>query len=168
MNENNKINREIVILVIIVIVLILSLLGILLYVVNEQNGFKSNKNTTTRITTTSSTTTVPVIGNDESVVSNAINDYLVLLENDGKISEYQIEALSLLDEESVCSDILYNVDKMYASVKIVYKRLDNSFMINSNDDNSNTDSDDVFEARAIFEIGLIDDVYQVENLYTEC
>lgn len=168
MEENKKINREIVIMVIIVIILILLLLGILLYVVNENKGLTINKNTnTTSITTTSTTTTIPIIENEETVVKNVMDDYLSLLKKENKISDYQFEIL-LLTEEDYCPGMEYSSDKIYANIKTTYKRIDETFVLTGNDDNSNTGSEDVFVAGAVFIISAIDNVYQIEDLYTGC
>ena len=166
MEENKKINTQIVIMVIIVIVLILSLLGILLYVVNENNSLENNQtNTTTTITTT--TTTMPIIEDDKSVVENVIEEYLSLLKSSGKIDIYQYE-VTLLTEEDYCPGKEYYPDKIYANVDITYKRLDDTFVINDNDNNTNTGSEDVFETTSTYIISKMDDIYQIEDSYSGC
>ena len=166
MEENKKINTQIVIMVIIVILLILSLLGILLYVVYENKSLESNKTTTTS-TTLTTTTTMPIIEDDKSIVENVIEEYLSLLKSSGKIDIYQYE-VTLLTEEDYCPGQEYYPDKIYGNVAITYKRLDDTFVITGNDDNPHTGSEDVFEAAAIYIITKIDDKYQIEDLYTGC
>ena len=166
MEENKKINTQIVIMVIIVIVLILSLLGILLYVVNENKKLESNKTTTTS-TTLTTTTTMPIIEDDKSIVENVIEEYLSLLKSSGKIDIYQYE-VTLLTEEDYCPGQEYYPDKIYANVNITYKRLDDTFVINDNDNNTNTGSEDVFETTSTYIISKIDDKYQIEDFYLEC
>lgn len=166
MEENKKINIQIVIMVVIVIILILSLLGILLYVVYENNSLENNQtNTTTTITTT--TTTVPVVEDDKSIVVNVIEEYLLSLKSLGKIDIYQYE-VTLLTEEDYCPGKEYYPDKIYANVDITYKRKDETFVINNNDNNTNTGSEDVFETTSIYVISKIEDKYQIEDSYLEC
>ena len=166
MEENKKINTQIVIMVIIVIVLILSLLGILLYVVNENKKLESNKTTTTS-TTLTTTTTMPIIEDDKSIVENVIEEYLSLLKSSGKIDIYQYE-VTLLTEEDYCPGKEYYPDKIYANVNITYKRLDDTFVINDNDNNTNTGSEDVFETTSTYIISKMDDIYQIEDSYSGC
>ena len=153
-------------MVIIVIVLILSLLGILLYVVNENKKLESNKTTTTS-TTLTTTTTMPIIEDDKSIVENVIEEYLSLLKSSGKIDIYQYE-VTLLTEEDYCPGKEYYPDKIYANVDITYKRLDDTFVINDNDNNTNTGSEDVFETTSTYVISKIDDKYQIEDSYIGC
>lgn len=168
MEENKKINTQIVIMVVIVIILILSLLGILLYVVNENKGLINNtENNTTVTTSTTMTTTMPIIIDEKTIVENVMEEYLTLLKNEDKISDFQYE-VSLLTEESYCSGMEYFPDKIYASVKVTYKRVDETFTLTGNDDNTNTGSEDVYEADATYIISQIDELYQVEDLYTGC
>lgn len=165
MEENKKINIQIVIMVVIVIILILSLLGILLYVVYENKSLQNNQtNTTTTITTT---TTVPVVEDDKSIVVNVIEEYLLSLKSSGKIDIYQYE-VTLLTEEDYCPGKEYYPDKIYANVDITYKRKDETFVINNNDNNTNTGSEDVFETTSIYVISKIEDKYQIEDSYLEC
>lgn len=166
MEENKKINTQIVIMVIIVIVLILSLLGILLYVVNENKELETNKTSTTS-TTLTTTTTMPIIEDDKSIVENVIEEYLSLLKSSGKIDIYQYE-VTLLTEEDYCPGKEYYPDKIYANVDITYKRLDDTFVINDNDNNTNTGSEDVFETTSTYVISKIDDKYQIEDSYIGC
>ncbi len=166
MEENKKINTQIVIMVIIVIVLILSFLGILLYVVNENKKLESNKTTTTT-TTLTTTTTMPIIEDDKSIVENVIEEYLSLLKSSGKIDIYQYE-VTLLTEEDYCPGKEYYPDKIYANVEITYKRLDDTFAINDNDNNTNTGSEDVFETTTTYIISKMDDIYQIEDSYSGC
>lgn len=168
MEENKKINTQIVIMVVIVIILILSLLGILLYVVNENKGLLTSKNTSTTTFTTSTTTTaLSIIQDDETIISNVIEEYLTSLKDDNKISDYQYE-VSLLTEEDYCPGMEYAPDKIYTNVKIIYKKIDETFTMTSNDDNTNTESEDIFETNAIYIISLKEDKYQIENFYTGC
>ncbi len=168
MEENKKINTQIVIMVIIVIILILSLLGMLLYVVNENKVLENNKNSTTTSTSTT-TTTMPVIEDNKSIVENVIEEYLLSLKSSGKIDSYQYE-VSLLNEEDYCPGKEYYPEKIYAQVDITYKRLDEMFKINNNDNDNNTDteSDDVFETTSTYIISKMDDKYQIEDSYLEC
>ena len=166
MEENKKINTQIVIMVIIVIILILSLLGMLLYVVNENKVLENNKNSTTTSTSTT-TTTMPVIEDNKSIVQNVIEEYLLSLKSSGKIDSYQYE-VSLLNEEDYCPGKEYYPEKIYAQVDITYKRLDEMFKINNNDNNTDTESDDVFETTSTYIISKMDDKYQIEDFYLEC
>ena len=163
MEENKKINTQIVIMVIIVILLILSLLGILLYVVYENKSLENNQTNTT----TTTTTTMPIIEDDKSVVENVIEEYLSLLKSSGTIDIYQYE-VTLLTEEDYCPGKEYYPDKIYANVDITYKRLDDTFVINDNDNNTNTGSEDVFETTSTYVISKIDDKYQIEDSYIGC
>ena len=168
MEENKKINTQIVIMVIIVIILILSLLGMLLYVVNENKGLEINKNsTTTTSSTTTTTTTIPIADDEKTIVKNVIEEYLSLLKVQNKISDYQYEII-LLTEEDYCSGKEYYPDKIYANVNITYKRIDDTFVINDNDNNTNTGSEDVFETTSTYIISNIDDKYQIEDSYIGC
>ena len=166
MEENKKINTQIVIMVVIVIILILSLLGMLLYVVYENKKLESNKTTTTS-TTLTTTTTMPIIEDDKSIVENVIEEYLSLLKSSGKIDIYQYE-VTLLTEEDYCPGKEYYPDKIYANVEITYKRLDDTFAINDNDNNTNTGSEDVFETTSTYIISKMDDIYQIEDSYSGC
>lgn len=164
MEENKKINTQIVIMVVIVIILILSLLGILLYVVNENKKMVSNNNTTTTNTTT---TTIPVLEDEEIIANEVIEEYLTLLKEQNKISDFQYE-VSLLSEEDYCSGMEYFPNKIYANVNITYKKIDKTFVITENDNNTNTDSEDVFETSATYIISMVDGKYQIEDFYITC
>lgn len=168
MEENKKINTQIVIMVVIVIILILSLLGILLYVVNDNKGLINNDDTTTTTTlTTTTTSTIPVVEDEKTIAEKVIEEYLITLKDEEKISDFQYE-VSLLNEEDYCPGMEYFPDKIYVSVKVTYKRLDETFTLTGNDDNKNTSSEDVFEASATYIVSQIDELYQIEDLYTGC
>lgn len=166
MEENKKINTQIVVMVIIVIILILSLLGILLYVVNENKKLE-NSNTTTSSTTTITTTTMLIVEDEKTIVENVIEEYLLSLKNSGKIDTYQYE-VALLTEEDYCPSKEYFPDKIYANINITYKRLDDTFSINANDNNTNTGSEDVFESISTFILSEVDGIYQIEDAYIGC
>lgn len=166
MEENKKINTQIVVMVIIVIILILSLLGILLYVVNENKKLGSS-NTTTSSTTTTTTTTMPIVEDEKTIVENVIEEYLSSLKSSGKIDIYQYE-VALLTEEDYCPGKEYSPDKIYANISITYKRVDDTFAINDNDNNTNTGSEDVFESSSTFILSEVDGIYQIEDAYIGC
>ena len=166
MEENKKINTQIIIMVVIVIILILSLLTMLLYVVYENKSLESN-NTTTTTTSSTTTTTMPVINDENTIVENVMEEYLSLLKSSGKIDIYQYE-VTLLTEEDYCPGKEYYPDKIYTDVEITYKRLDDAFAINDNDNNTNTGSEDVFETTSTYIISKMDDIYQIEDSYSGC
>lgn len=168
MEENKKINTQIVIMVVIVIILILSLLGILLYVVNDNKDLINNShgNKTTSGTTTT-TTTIPVLEAEEIIVKEVMEEYLTLLKEQNKISDFQYE-VSLLSEEDYCSGMEYFPNKIYANVNITYKRVDKTFVMTENDNNTNNDSEDVFETSATYIISMGDGKYQIEDSYIGC
>lgn len=163
MNENKKINLQIVVMVIVVIILIFFLLGIVLYVVYENKSLESNNIITTSITTT----TKSIVYDEKTIVEKVMDEYLSSLKSSGKIDLFQYE-VTLLAEEEYCPGNEYYFDKIYANVKINYKRLDDTFAITGNDDNTHTGSEDFFEATAIYIISKIDDKYLIEDLYTGC
>ncbi len=138
MEDNNKINREIVIMVIMVIILILSLLGILLYEVYKNKGNNINNNVTRNTVTTTKLNSV-----------NLIHNYLDKLVSEGTIIDYNIIDNKSVLKDSVCGDKIYSSDSMFYSVIIEYKKSDVDYSFGNSDTLVN---DNIFRARTIFVI----------------
>ncbi len=168
MEENKKIDKQIVIMVILVIILILSLLGILVYEVYENKKLKNNNVNNTSSTTTSSTTissvttTTKVLDDKELVASNVITEYLENLKKENKIGKYTIINSKVLNEEDLCPDMIYDDNKIYYNVEIEFEKLDKDFTLTGND--TNTENEKIY-------IGLVTYIIsnnKLEDLYTEC
>lgn len=138
MEDNNKINREIVIMVIMVIILILSLLGILLYEVYKNKDNNINNNVIRNTVTTTKLNSV-----------NLIHNYLDKLVSEGTIIDYNIIDNKSVLKDSVCGDKIYSSDSMFYSVIIEYKKSDVDYSFGNSDKLVN---DDIFRARTIFVI----------------
>lgn len=138
MEDNNKINREIVIMVIMVIILILSLLGILLYEVYKNKDNNINNNVTRNTVTTTKLNSV-----------NLIHNYLDKLVSEGTIIDYNIIDSKSVLKDSVCSDKIYSSNSMFYSVTIEYKKSDVDYSFGNSDTLVNAD---IFRARTIFVI----------------